>query len=278
MSQLISVDALNRLLGAPDVRIADTRFDLADLNSGRRAYKAGHIPGALFLDLDFDLSAPVGVHGGRHPLPDTEAFAALLGRRGIGSDHQVVVYDDGPGVFAGRLWWMLRYLGLDKVRVLDGGLAAWREAGLPLTSKVTTYTATEIIAMPQREMAVDRDYVLRHLEDPSVLLIDAREERRYRGEVEPIDPVAGHIPSAVNLPYEGNLREGRFLGVDELRSRYAVAKDAKEVIVYCGSGVSATHDLLALEESGFHGARLYVGSWSDWTSYRDAPVASSEES
>ncbi len=278
MSQLISVDALNRLLGAPDVRIADTRFDLADLNSGRRAYEAGHIPGALFFDLDFDLSAPVGVHGGRHPLPDTEAFAALLGRRGIGSDHQVVVYDDGPGVFAGRLWWMLRYLGLVKVRVLDSGLAAWREAGLPLTSKVTTYTATEITVVPQREMAVDRDYVLRHLEDPSVLLIDAREERRYRGEVEPIDPVAGHIPSAVNLPYEGNLREGRFLDVDELRSRYAVAKDAKEVIVYCGSGVSATHNLLALEESGFHGARLYVGSWSDWTSYGDAPVASSEES
>jgi thiosulfate/3-mercaptopyruvate sulfurtransferase len=277
MSLLITVEALRDLLGTPDLRVADTRFDLANPTMGRQHYDGGHIPGAIFFDLECDLSGPLDLGGGRHPLPDISSFAEELGRRGIGNDQQVVVYDNGTGMFAGRLWWMLRYVGLDSVRVLDGGFEAWLAAGYSASLNQPSYLKSTFIPSPRRSMMVDRNFVLKNLGNKNVLLIDARAGERYRGEVEPIDPVAGHIPGAINLPYEDNLYGGCFLAPEELRQRFAIVKEAEEVVVYCGSGVTATHNLLALEEAGLTGAKLYAGSWSDWVTYEDAPVATGQE-
>jgi len=277
MSNLISVSELVASQEDPSLRLIDTRFSLSDSRAGRRAYLQGHLPGAGYFDLEEVLSAPGGPHGGRHPLPDMRAFVEKLGRRGIGNDSRVVVYDDSAGMFAGRLWWMLRYLGHDDVRLLDGGLSAWLEAGQPLEEKLPSYGHQAFIPALRSEMMVDRAYVQRHLGDPDVLLVDARGPARYRGEEEPIDRRAGHIPSAINLPFTDNLIGQRYRPYEELRRRFAHLEDAEEIIVYCGSGVSATHDLLALEEVGIPGAKLYVGSWSDWSSYQDAPIAVGEE-
>ena len=276
MSQLITAKSLYDLLGTPDLRIADTRFDLTNLDAGRQVYDSGHIPGAIFFDLDKDLSGPLDLHGGRHPLPDINVFAEELGKRGVSNNHQVVVYDDGDSMFAGRLWWMLRYLGLNNTRVLDGGFKAWSASGYSSSLNHPLYPTSTFVPSPRHSMVVDRNFVLKNIENKKVLLIDARAGERYSGEVEPIDPVAGHIPSAINLPYEDNLHAGRFLASEELRQRFAIAQEADEVVVYCGSGVTATHNILALEEVGFTSAKLYVGSWSDWGSYDDAPVATSQ--
>lgn len=274
---LITARELHERLGDPALRLVDTRFDLKDPSAGRRAYEAEHLPGAVHLDLDRDLSSPPGEHGGRHPLPDMRRFAERLGEAGIGDEHEVVVYDDQGGMFAGRAWWLLRYAGHDRVRVLDGGLAAWRDEGLPLEPGAVAPEPARFTLRLRPDMVVDRERVLRALEDPDVRLVDARAPERYRGELEPIDPRAGHIPGALNLPFAGNLEGGRFRDPATLRERFAALEEAEEVVVYCGSGVSACHDLLAIDEAGLPPARLYVGSWSDWTSYEDAPVATGDE-
>lgn len=274
---LITARELHERLGDPALRLVDTRFDLKDPSAGLRAYEAEHLPGAVHLDLDRDLSSPPGEHGGRHPLPDMRRFAERLGEAGIGDEHEVVVYDDQGGMFAGRAWWLLRYAGHDRVRVLDGGLAAWRDEGLPLEPGAVAPEPARFTLRLRPDMVVDRERVLRALEDPDVRLVDARAPERYRGELEPIDPRAGHIPGALNLPFAGNLEGGRFRDPATLRERFAALEEAEEVVVYCGSGVSACHDLLAIDEAGLPPARLYVGSWSDWTSYEDAPVATGDE-
>lgn len=274
---LITARELHERLGDPALRLVDTRFDLKHPSAGRRAYEAEHLPGAVHLDLDRDLSSPPGEHGGRHPLPDMRRFAERLGEAGIGDEHEVVVYDDQGGMFAGRAWWLLRYAGHDRVRVLDGGLAAWRDEGLPLEPGAVAPEPARFTLRLRPDMVVDRERVLRALEDPDVRLVDARAPERYRGELEPIDPRAGHIPGALNLPFAGNLEGGRFRDPATLRERFAALEEAEEVVVYCGSGVSACHDLLAIDEAGLPPARLYVGSWSDWTSYEDAPVATGDE-
>lgn len=278
MSNLISATELWDLLDDPSLRVVDVRYDLQDEEAGARAYEAGHIPGAVRLDLGRDLSGRPGRHGGRHPLPDMEGLAATLGRAGIGNDHLVVAYDDSGGMFASRLWWLLRYAGHDRVKVLDGGLSAWLERGLPLEATAPAWPPTRFELAVRPELAVDRAQLLARLGEGGLALVDARGAERYRGEVEPLDPVAGHIPGAVNLPWTGNLAEGGFLDRAALRERYAGIADAAEVVVYCGSGVSAAHDILALEEAGVAGAKLYPGSWSDWCSYEDAPVATGSES
>jgi thiosulfate/3-mercaptopyruvate sulfurtransferase len=181
-------------------------------------------------------------------------------------------------MFAGRFWWMLRYLGHGSVQLLDGGFTAWQEGGFEITSEVSTFESTDFKASLQAAMMVDREYVMRRLGDPDMLLIDARAVERYRGEVEPIDPEAGHIPSALNLPFAGNLHKGRFKSAEELRERFVAAEEVEDVVLYCGSGVSAAHNLIALEEAGIEGAKLYLGSWSDWCSFQDAPIATGEES
>lgn len=279
MGNLISATDLAAQLGDPALRVVDTRFDLRDPGAGRRAYAEGHIPGALYLDLDEDLSSPPRPdrRGGRHPLPDMERFAEKLARLGIGDAERVVAYDDAGGMFAVRLWWLLRYAGHDRVQVLDGGYPAWLEAGLETSREVPRYPAATFTPRPRLERVVSREHVLRNLDNPTVLLVDARAAERYRGENETIDPKAGHIPGAISLPYEDNLEGGRFKDAEALRRRFEELGEAEEVILYCGSGVSAAHDLLALEEAGLKGAKLYAGSWSDWVSYPDAPIASGEE-
>jgi thiosulfate/3-mercaptopyruvate sulfurtransferase len=277
MSNLLSAGDLRTLMDDVDLRVVDVRFDLGDTSAGRAAYRQGHLPGALFFDLDEDLSVPPGEHGGRHPLPDMAAFASTLGERGIGNGHRVVAYDGSGGLFAGRLWWMLRYAGHDRVHLLDGGVDAWLEAGGGLSAEAPSYPRERFELRLRPDMVVDRGFVLRNLDNPDVLLVDARDGPRYRGETEPLDPVAGHIPSALNLSFKGNLDGGRFRDREALFERFELTTEAEEVVLYCGSGVSAAHNVLAMEEAGLPRPKLYTGSWSDWVSYADAPVATGDD-
>lgn len=259
MSPLVGVAALAARLDDPAWRVADCRWYLGEPERGRRAYDSGHLPGAVYVDLERHLSAPEGP--GRHPLPDLADFAAAMGGLGIGTDHTVVAYDDRGGAVAARLWWLLRHAGHEAAYVLDGGLSAWQAAGLPTTTEVPCHPVAELRAGPGAMPTVDRDELRARLGE--VTLVDARAPARYRGDEEPVDPVAGHIPTAVNVPYEGNLGDDqRFLDPAELRARYPEA--AGPVVAYCGSGVTACHDLLAMEVAGLAGGALYPGSWSDW--------------
>jgi thiosulfate/3-mercaptopyruvate sulfurtransferase len=279
---LIDVDSLRALVGAPGIAVLDCRFDLAAPDAGRAAYLQSHIPGAHYADLNRDLSAPVSALSGRHPLPDPEALAAFFGGLGIGPDTQAIVYDESNGSFAARAWWLLRWIGHDKVAVLDGGLRAWlreggaTESGEPPRGAAGRGAAGGTVRVDRRA-ALGADELIAALEHPRTLLIDARAPERYAGAVEPIDPVAGHIPGAVNHPFSANLQsDGRFLPPQELerrwRDRLGDAAPA-EVIVMCGSGVTACHNLLALERACLPGARLYAGSWSEWIRDPRRPVA-----
>lgn len=256
--------------------VLDCRFDLDDPGKGRRDHQAGHIPGARYAHLDEELSGPIVPGSGRHPLPDAAAFMAWLARQGVSNDSQVVVYDEDSGAFAARLWWMLRHwLGHRACAVLHGGWAAWREAGLAVSSAAPQPVPGQFIATPRAQAWIDTDSLAAALDAEQVRLLDARMPPRFRGELEPIDPVAGHVPGAVNLPFPVNLVDGRFDAPDNLRARYQAALDGKppeQAVCMCGSGVNACHDLLAMELAGLAGARLYVGSWSAWCSDPQRPV------
>ncbi len=270
---LVSVEWLSAHLNEPALRIADVRWSLAG-PSGRERYDAGHLPGAVFLDADAELSAP-GSGPGRHPIPGAERLAAVLGRAGIGDDHVVVAYDDAGGSIAARLWWLFRHFGHGgRCAVLDGGIGAWTDAGLALSTEPADLPAAEWTAGELRADTVDADTVASLL-DARALVLDARAGERYRGETEPIDPQAGHIPGAMSAPWSANLGpDGRFLPADALRDRYAsLGAGDRPTVAYCGSGLSAAHDLLALELAGLPGAHLYEGSWSDWSSDPTRPVA-----
>ena len=262
---LVSVSELAGTIDDPSLRVVDCRWYLGRPGEGRVAYDAGHVPGALHLDVDTDLTAPAGV--GRHPLPEVATFVGRLEAVGIGNEHTVVAYDDVGGWVASRLWWMLDDLGHRAVAVLDGGIGAWTGAGLPLTTEVPSFPATHLTARDSWERVIERDALRSSLR--RVRLLDARAGARYRGETEPIDAYAGHIPTAVSAPTEGNLApDGRFLPVDALAERYRdLGADGShgEVVVSCGSGVSATHDALAIRIAGLPDALLYPGSYSDWT-------------
>ncbi len=277
MKNVISAKDLQDRLDDVNLVVVDTRFNLQDPSEGHERFKDAHIPGAVYFDLDKDLSAPPKAHGGRHPLPETEGFVRKLELSGIGNDTSVIVYDDSLNVFAGRMWWLLRYLGHEDVKVLDGGFSAWQQAGLGTTAELPHREAAMFTPHPNSKMVVDIEEVKKKLNDPNTVLIDARGADRYRGDVEPMDKKAGHIPSARNLHYAGNYENGKFKDEGTLEERFTEARGAEEVIVYCGSGVSAANNLLALEEVGVEGAKLYVGSWSDWSSYEDTPVAVGED-
>lgn len=273
---LIDVDTLHAHSGDSDWVVVDCRFSLADTETGRRAYAAGHLPGARYAHLDRDLSGPITPATGRHPLPDPVRLAHKLGEWGIGNDTRVVAYDDmGGSLAAARLWWLLRWLGHTACAVLDGGIAAWRRAGLPLTVTLPTVRPTTFEARPNDQLWLTTAQV-RALPTEE-LLLDARAAARYRGEIEPIDPVTGHIPGAVNLPTEDNLTtDGRFRSVEELRARFAAVlgeRSPTAVVHGCGSGVTACHNLLAMEAAGLSGSRLYAGSWSEWIRDPNRPVA-----
>lgn len=273
---LITAATLQAHLDDPDWVVVDCRFNLADPAAGRRAYQAGHIPGARYAHLDEDLSAPVTATTGRHPLPDPARLAATLGAWGIGPGTQVLAYDDLGGMLAAaRLWWLLRWLGHTAVAVLDGGLPAWTRAGLPLSTNVPVIAARTFIARPDDRLWLTVEQVQGL--PAHELLLDARGAARYRGEMEPIDPVAGHIPGALNLPTESNLAaDGCFLPAAALRARFAALlgeRPAARVVHSCGSGVTACHNLLAMEVAGLSGSRLYAGSWSEWIRDPQRPVA-----
>ncbi len=257
--------------GEDRLRLIDTRWVLGQYGGGRILYEAGHLPGALFMDLDDDLAAAQGP--GRHPLPSAEDFAALLGRRGVGPQDHVVAYDQGQGVIAARLWWMLRSIGHRRVSVLNGGFERWVSRGHPVTDEVPALAPTSYRPGRGTTRTVDRDELAGLL--GSVTLLDARSPERYRGEVEPIDSAAGHIPTAISAFTDGNLRpDGTFKSVDELKEHFeSLGVDpTRPVVTYCGSGVTACHNLLALHVAGHLEGSLYPGSWSDWSS-SGMPVA-----
>lgn len=272
---IVTPDWLYAHLDDPHVAVIDCRFVLGNPDQGRLAYESGHIPGALYMDLERDLSAPKQEHGGRHPLPSVEAMTKLFSRAGIDEQVTVVAYDDQDMAMAARLWWMLRYLGHEKVVVLDGGFAGWQKAGYPYMSEVIPRDPRTFTPRVQSQMLVQLDEVLAR--DKDTVLIDSRAKERYLGEVETIDPKAGHIPGAVNYFFKENLAaDGTLLPASALQERFIRLNQAPEVIVYCGSGVTACVNLLALHQAGRTDAKLYLGSWSDYCTY-DLPVAKKEE-
>jgi thiosulfate/3-mercaptopyruvate sulfurtransferase len=264
-SPLISATDLRETLG--EVTILDVRYRMGG-PGGRTEYDTGHIPGAVYVDLDADLATPPGA-GGRHPLPETADFEAAMRRAGVSNDRPVVVYDDWSGLAAGRAWWLLRFHGHPDVRVLDGAWPAWRDGGGAVETEAVTPAEGDFTATSGQMPVVEADDVL-----GVPVLVDARAPERYRGETEPIDPVAGHIPGAVNVPTTTNLAaDGRFRDAASLRALYAAAgvDGSAEVAVYCGSGVTAVHDVIALEVAGIRAA-LYPGSWSGWITDASRPV------
>jgi len=275
-SPLVSVEDLAVRLDEPRLRIVDCRWYLGRPGAGREAWSAGHVPGAIHLDLDADLSAPTGP--GRHPLPSPAAFARRLGAVGIGDEHEVVGYDDAGGWVAARMWWMLDNLGFSGVRVLDGGWNAWLAAGLRVSTDASSYPAASLTLAPAWARVIERAELKARL--GTLALLDARAAPRYRGETEPIDPVAGHIPTAISAPTDGNLGpDGRFLPPDELAARFrglGADPSAAEVVTSCGSGTSACHHSLAMRVAGMADPLLYVGSYSDW-SRAGEPVATGPE-
>jgi len=265
---LITTEELARHLGDPDCIVIDTRHDLADPAKGPRLYAEGHIPGAHFMHVDTDLSAPKTGTNGRHPLPDIDVFAAKLNERGVSPESQVVAYDDAGGGYALRLWWMLRWLGHEKVALLDGGYPLWVKEGRPVTKDVPPRRAGVFVPKPHLGDFVDVHYVERFAAAPTTKLIDARAAERFAGSQETIDPVAGHIPGAVNRFWKENLAaDGRFKPAERLRSEYEpllAGLAPGQVVHMCGSGVTACHNLFAMELAGLAGSKLYPGSWSEW--------------
>lgn len=274
---LISAPAVYAHLDDPDWVIVDCRFSLADTERGRQDYQEAHIPGAVYAHLDDDLSGPTspGVTG-RHPLPDVDTFARTLSGWGIDEQTQVVAYDDFGGGIAARLWWMLRRLGHDAVAVLDGGWPAWQQHAFPTAPGDETRPPRRFVPRPRPNQIAGVNEVNAQRTNPAYRVLDARAAERFRGEFEPIDPVAGHIPGAVSAPFTGNLDgEGFFLPPDLLRARFETLLGdvpPKHTICYCGSGVTAAHNLLALAHVGMDGARLYPGSWSHWITDPKRPV------
>lgn len=275
---LVDAETLAARLGDARLRIFDCRFALNDTAAGESAWRESHLPGAQYAHLDRDLSGPHMPGAGRHPWPEAEAFGAWLGRCGVTADMQVVAYDAGDGAFAARLWWLLRTFGHRDVAVLDGGWARWRALGLPVD-------AAAPVVVPMRYSGRFDAAMLASSEDLPArlaagdLLVDARASERFRGEVEPIDRVAGHVPGAINRPYAANLRDGRFRPAAELADEFGAlldGRDPSQVVAMCGSGVTACHHLLAMAHAGLPGARLFAGSWSGWIEDPRHPVATGE--
>jgi thiosulfate/3-mercaptopyruvate sulfurtransferase len=270
MSYLITAEELNR---QPDCVVFDCRYSLTDHDAGRKAWTVDHIPGSQYVDLGVDMSSPPG-SGGRHPLPDRDKLVRKLRTWGVSNDSAIVCYDQNSGAIAGRLWWLLRWLGHADVRVLDGGLDAWIAAGFDTTAEAGAVAPGNFRAGKPLTRICDAD----SLPDPGRCLLDARGAARFRGEVEPLDAVAGHIPGAVCAPFDDNLIDGRLVSAKALKDRFTQlgVTPQSEVVCYCGSGVTAAHNILALLIAGFPEPALYVGSWSEWITDPERPIASGD--
>ncbi len=281
INTLVTTEDLERHIEDPDWVVFDCRFTLNDPEAGRRAYLEGHIPGARYAHLDEDLSGPVlPGRTGRHPLPEPQALAERLYHWGVGVNRQVVVYDDSFGSMAARMWWLLRWLGHPAVALLDGGYPKWKRERRALTSALPEPHKGNCVCLPEPSQIVTADEVLQASQTGDEILIDARPERRFSGEYEPLDPVAGHVPGAINWDLEDNLDiDGTFLPPEALRENYQAllkGRPAWKAIHMCGSGVTACHNVLAMEIAGLPGARLYPGSWSEWITDPSRPIATGE--
>jgi thiosulfate/3-mercaptopyruvate sulfurtransferase len=271
---VVNQEWLLEQLANKDVKIVDCRFSLNKPDEGERLYKAGHIPGANFFDLEKQLSAPVSKHGGRHPLPDIEKFRREIEKAGIENTKTVVAYDGGEGAFASRFWWLLTYIGHDKVYVLNGGFKGWVEAGYPTTKEVPKPESAQYKVSIRKEMLATYEEIKEIVANKkkSPILIDSREKARYLGKEEPIDKIPGHIPGAIHKFWAEGLENGFFKGSEEQKKRFAELDQKEPIIVYCGSGVTATPNYIALKIAGYQNVKLYAGSYSDWVSYSDNPV------
>jgi thiosulfate/3-mercaptopyruvate sulfurtransferase len=278
-SPLIGASDLSVMLGAPGLLVVDCRFDLTNPAFGQESYASGHVPGAVFASVEEDLAAPRTARTGRHPLPAAQDFAAVLGGWGFTEDLHVVAYDQASGAWAARLWWMLRARGHVRVQVLDGGWAAWLAAGGDVSTTRPSIRPTSVQPQPFAGV-IDAAEVSAGLSSGSIALVDARAPDRFQGRNETIDPVAGHVPGALSHPYSGNLDAGQhWLAPTELRRRWAPTLEragGRTVVAMCGSGVTACHNLLALELAGRGDTRLYAGSWSDWITDPARPIATGE--
>lgn len=280
MTPLITTQWLADHLGDENVRVVDTRWYLLDRDKGARDYANAHIPNAIYLHVDHDLSAPPlpDAKTGRHPLPDAETFAETMMRAGISNTNHVIAYDDAGGANAARLWWLLKYFGHGNVSLLDGGLSQWLAEGRALSSDIPQFPRAEFHARANPNMVVTKAEMIGLLRNSRALILDARAPERYRGETEPVDARAGHIPGAKSAPLAGNLSASndlRFRDAQELRARFEAlgANDASEIIAYCGSGVNAAQEIFALELAGFDRARLYAASFSEWSRDAALPIA-----
>jgi len=274
---LIEASELSDRLASSDCITVDCRFSLADADAGSRSYRRAHIPGARYAHLDKDLARKPGAQDGRHPLPRAEDFARTLGSWGISESSYVVAYDDSSGAIAARLWWMLRWVGHEQVAVLDGGMAGWQAAGLSLHTESPLWKPAQFHPATTHDEWIVAGAAIDDCLQRGNLVVDARAAARFQGEQEPIDPIAGHIPGAVNCPFTQCVdHEGRFLRPGELRTLFELAfgrHDAGQVIAMCGSGVTACHLLLAMKVAGLDDGRLYVGSWSEWIRDPTRPIA-----
>lgn len=273
---LISTETLAAHLSHSAWLIADCRYNLTDETWGATQYVAGHIPGAVFVSIAHDLAGKRTGRNGRHPLPSPEEMAATFGRLGIGAGTQVVAYDQDAGAYASRLWWMLRYLGHDAAAVLDGGWAKWIRERRPTQTGEETPEPAVFVPHLREEMRVTVDNAVEHLGDPHSLFVDARSPDRFAGRPDPLDKVPGHIPGARNRYYKDNLTgDGTMRQADALRTEFERVlgnRSADQAVMYCGSGITACHNLLAMEHAGLHGAKLFAGSWSEWESDSSRPV------
>ncbi|ERI08305.1 sulfurtransferase [Aneurinibacillus aneurinilyticus] len=278
MDTLVSASWLKEHLYDANLAVADCRFVLGSPDKGREAYEEEHIPGARYFDLEKDLSAPKAEHGGRHPWPQAHVFASKLGGMGIGNDTSIILYDAQGGAMAARAYWVLKYIGHKHVALLDGGYGAWKAAEYPVTHEIPA--PVQMIYEPhvQEEWIRSMEDVRQSMDKERAVLIDSRAHNRYTGEAETIDPVGGHIPGAVNYDWQKVIDEnGKLKDEEALRKHFAALPQDREVIVYCGSGVTACANLFALERLGYKNARLYPGSWSDWITYEENKIAKDQE-
>ncbi|MFG6495218.1 sulfurtransferase [Fictibacillus sp. UD] len=279
MSNFVRPEWVDNNLNRDDIVIFDCRFSLANPSEGIELYKQDHIEGAYYADLNQHLSAPVSTHGGRHPLPSVNILSQFLGCCGVDSEKIVVAYDDQSGAMASRLWWLLKYLGHDNVYVMQGGYTHYKEKGHSITRKMPIEKQSHFKSKIREDMLVMKEDIISVIKNRNKMLIDAREPNRYKGLIEPIDHKAGHIPTAINIPWEKHFQKtGWWKEKKELQEMYAVQlRSDEKAIVYCGSGVTACVNILAMNEAGITNTALYGGSWSDWISYRDNPVEKEQQ-